>query len=114
MSFVLKTIPDIVVPVTVQVPGEEEPSTIYAKWRLHPVSKTQEMMDKQRAGDMDDDALVEQDLLDLTGITDEKGNGVKFSKDLVAQLLDIAYVRKSLILSWFAAQQGRSEAAAKN
>lgn len=114
MSFVLKQIPDITVPVTVQIPGEDEQSTIYAKWRLHPVSKTQELMCKQRAGELDDEALVEQDLLGLEGISDEKGNAIKFSKDLVAQLMDIAYVRKNLILSWFAAQQGRSEAAAKN
>ncbi|MFK4014880.1 hypothetical protein [Cobetia marina] len=114
MSFVLKKIPDITVPVSVVVPGEEAPATLYATWRLHPVSETQKIMEKQRAGEMDDEALVDQDLVGLSGISDEKGKEVPFSKDLVAQLMDTAYVRKNLIMSWFAAQQGRSEAAAKN
>ncbi|MBB3142191.1 hypothetical protein [Halomonas organivorans] len=114
MTFVLKQIPDIAVPVTIQVPGDDEPSTIHARWTLHPVSKTQTIMEQQRAGELDDDALVAQDLLGLEGITDDKGNAVPFSQDLVAQLMELAYVRRPLVMSWFAAQQGRVEAAAKN
>ena len=75
MSFVLKKIPDITVPVSVVVPGEEAPATLYATWRLHPVSETQKIMEKQRAGEMDDEALVDQDLVGLSGITDEDTSG---------------------------------------
>ncbi|RTR01938.1 hypothetical protein [Halomonas nitroreducens] len=114
MTFVLKSVPDITVPVTIQVPGEAEAKTIEARWRLHPVSRTQELLEQQRLGELTDEALVGQDLLGLEGITDEAGEAVPFSDELVAQLLDIAYVRRPLVLSWFAAQQGRAEAAAKN
>lgn len=114
MSFVLKKIADITVPVSVNVPGEAEPKTIYARWRLHPVSESKAIMEQQRAGQLDDDALVKQDLLGLSGITDEDGNEVAFSEELVAQLMDTAYVRIPLGMSWFVAQQGRAEAAAKN
>ncbi|MBB3142828.1 hypothetical protein [Halomonas organivorans] len=114
MTFVLKQIPDITVPVTVQVPGDDEPSTIHARWRLHPVSKTREIFEQQRDGKLDDDALVAQDLLGLEGIKDEKGKDVSFSQDLVAQLMETPYVRRPLVLSWYAAQEGRAQAAAKN
>lgn len=112
--LVLKQVPDITVPVAIHVPGEAEPTTIHARWRLHPVSKTREIMDAQRIGDMDDDALVARDLLGLEGITNEDGETVAFSQELVGQLMEIAYIRRPLVMSWFAAQQGRSEAAAKN
>jgi len=112
--FQIQDITDIVVPVTIQVPGAEEPSTIRARWRLHPVSKSQEIMQSQRNGELTDEQLVEQDLLGLEDVTDADGNPVKFGKKLVAQLMDIPYVRRPLVLSWFQAQQGRGEAAAKN
>ncbi|WP_016854792.1 hypothetical protein [Halomonas smyrnensis] len=114
MSFILKPIPDITVPVTVHTPGDDKPSTIHARWKLHTVSESQAIIEQQRAGELDDDALVAQDLLGLEGITDEKGNDVPFSQDLIDQLMDTAYVRRPLVMSWFAAQQGRAEAAAKN
>lgn len=114
MTFVLKPVADITVPVTIQVPGDDETKTIHARWRLHPVSKTQEIMESQRAGDLNDDQLVKQDLLGLEGVTDEGGEPVTFGSDLVEQLMDIPYVRHPLMMSWFAAQQGRAQAAAKN
>lgn len=112
--FKIQDVTDIVVPVTIEVPGADEPSTIRARWRLHPVSKTQEMMQAQRDNELTDDELVEQDLLGLEDVADAEGNPIKFGKKLVAQLMEIPYVRRPLVLSWFQAQQGRGEAAAKN
>lgn len=114
--FQIQSITDIVVPVTIYVPGASEPSTIRARWRLHPVSKSQEIMKAQRDTEnpLTDEQLVEQDLLDLDDVSDAEGTPVKFSKKLVAQLMEIPYVRRPLVLSWFQAQQGRGEAAAKN
>ncbi|NWO11732.1 hypothetical protein HLV40_15175 [Chromohalobacter salexigens] len=112
--FKIQEVTDIVVPVTIDPPGADEPSTIRARWRLHPVSKTQEMMQAQRDNELTDDELVEQDLLGLEDVADAEGNSIKFDKKLVAQLMEIPYVRRPLVLSWFQAQQGRGEAAAKN
>ncbi|WP_322528989.1 hypothetical protein R5R73_04940 [Salinicola sp. LHM] len=114
--FQIQSITDIVVPVTIEVPGAKEPSTIRARWRLNSVSKTQEIVQAQRDKEnpLTDDQLVEQDLLGLEDVTDADGNPVSFSTELVAQLMDIPYVRRPLVLSWFQAQAGRGEAAAKN
>ena len=114
MSFVLKTLEEITVPVTIHVPGSDEPSTIKARWRLHKVSEGQKIMEAQLHGKMSDDELVAKDLLGLEGITDEDGNEAKFDDALREQLMEIAYVRRPLVLSWFAAQQGRDQASAKN
>ena len=114
MTFVLKSIPDTTLDVTVHVPGEEKPSTITATWKLHKWDQFQERVKALREGDLSDEALVEQDLITLGGIKDEKGADVPYSKDLAAELLQLGYVRRPLMASWFEAQNGRSQAAAKN
>lgn len=112
--FVLKSIPEITVPVTVHVPGDEESTVFHAKWRLHPVSKAREIMEQQRKGELNDDALVKQDLIGLQGVFDEAGNERSFSPELVQEMLEVSYVRIPLVMSWYAAQNGQAEAAAKN
>lgn len=112
--FVPKAIPEITVPVTVHVPGDDEPTTFQATWCLHPVSKAREIMEQQRQGELDDDALVHQDLRGLKGIGDASGNERAFTPELINELLEIPYVRRPLVMSWFAAQNGHAEAAAKN
>lgn len=112
--FVLKTIPDTTVEVTIQVPGEDKPSTIEATWRLHKWDDFQARIQAMQAGDLTDEQLVEEDLVTLTGIKNEAGEQIAFSKDIAAQLMQLGYVRRPLMASWFEAQQGRNKAAAKN
>lgn len=113
MSLVLKKTPTITVDVPVQVPGEETAATIQATWNLHSWDAYRALVEAQQKGDKKDEDLLD-DLVGLGGITDEKGKEVAFSKDLVAELMQITYIRRPLILSWFAAQEGRNQAAAKN
>lgn len=112
--FVLKTIPDTQVDVTIQVPGDDKPSTITATWKLHKWDDFQERVKAMHAGDISDDTLVEEDLVSLEGIKDAEGQDLPYTPELAAQLLQISYVRRPLMASWFEAQNGRSKAAAKN
>lgn len=114
MTFVLKPIPDTAVDVTVHVPGEDKPSTITATWRLHKWDDFQTRIKAMQAGDLSDEQLVEEDLVSLEGIKNEKGDSMAYSKDLADQLMQLGYVRRPLMASWFEAQNGRSKAAAKN
>ena len=111
--FVLAKTPTVTVDVPVQVPGADKPSTIKATWKLYSWDDYREIMEQQQKGDKGDEDLL-GDLVKLDGIKDEGGNLVEHTKELVEQLMQITYVRRPLILSWFAAQEGRTQAAAKN
>lgn len=113
MSLVLKKIPTITVDVPVHVPGEDKPSTIQATWKLHDWDTYRAMVEAQQEGKKKDEELLD-DLESVSGIKDENGNDMPFNKELVEQLMQATYIRRPLILSWFAAQEGRSQAAAKN
>jgi|GEM_PF-2890729 len=113
MSLVLKKIPTTTVDVPVQVPGEEKPATIHATWKLHDWDTYRATVEAQQAGKKNDEELLD-DLEGVSGIKDENGNDMPFNKELVEQLMQATYIRRPLILSWFAAQEGRSQAAAKN
>lgn len=113
MSLVLKKIPTTTVDVPVQVPGEEKPSTIQATWKLHDWDTYRATVEAQQEGKKNDEELLD-DLENVTGIKDENGNDIAFDKSLVEQLMQATYIRRPLVLSWFAAQEGRNQAAAKN
>lgn len=114
MAFVIKTIPDITVPVDIQVPGEPEKSRIYATWKLYGFDEANARIRQTHTGEVNDQQLVAEDLLSLSDLKDEQGNAVEFTPELARQLLQITYVRLPLINSFFTAQQCRVEAAAKN
>ena len=113
MSLVLKKIPTTTVDVPVQVPGEEKPATIQATWKLHDWDTYRATVEAQQKGEKHDEELLD-DLESVSGIKDENGNDMPFNKELVEQLMQTTYIRRPLILSWFAAQEGRSQDAAKN
>ncbi|MFP2768036.1 hypothetical protein [Oceanisphaera sp. KMM 10153] len=112
--LIIKTIPDITVPVDIQVPGEAEPSRIQATWKLYDYDEAQARIDKINAQKLDDAQLVADDLRGLSELFDEQGQPVAFTPELAQQLLKKTYVRIPLVRSWFFAQNCRTEAAAKN
>lgn len=113
MSLVLKKIATTTVDVPVHVPGEEKPATIQATWKLHDWDTYRATVKAQQESGKPDEDLLD-DLENVTGIKGENGEELPFDKELVAQLMQATYIRRPLILSWFAAQEGRNQAAAKN
>lgn len=114
MTFVIKKIATATVDVAIQVPGEQDTSTVQATWRLHAWDDFQARMEQMKAGKLTDEQLVEEDLHELAGVKDEQGKDLPLSPELAADLLQIGYVRRPLIASWYDAQMGRNQAAAKN
>lgn len=112
--FVIKTIPDVTVPVDIHVPGEASASRIYATWKLHAFDAAQKTIHAIKSSEITDIQLVDDDLINITELSDEKGQTVAYTPEVAKQLLQMTYVRQPLINSWFAAQQGHSEAAVKN
>ncbi|MFI0472238.1 hypothetical protein ACGLWX_05880 [Halomonas sp. HMF6819] len=113
MSIVKKDIPTITVDVPVQVPQAEKQSTIQAEWVLHDWDEYRKINDETQKGTKTDEDLL-ADLKGLGGIKGEDGNDLPFDDELVQWAMQKTYIRRPLILSWFAAQEGRSQAAAKN
>lgn len=114
MTYVLKPIPDVTVDVSIQVPGEAEPSTLNARWRLHPWDEYRAKVEQLKGDQVTDERLVADDLLELTGVKGEDGKPLEHSAELVEQLMQISFVRRALVMSWFSAQEGRAASAAKN
>ncbi|MGP7732931.1 hypothetical protein [Oceanimonas smirnovii] len=112
--LIIKTIPDITVPVDIHVPGDAEPSRIQATWRLYEYDAARERTDKIAAGELTDEQVVAEDLLGLSGLFDEQGKPLAFTPELAQKLIKATYIRVPLSRSWFAAQACRTEAAAKN
>lgn len=112
--FVIKAVPEITVPVDIHVPGETAVSRVYATWKLHSFDDAQDKIKAIQLNQVTDDSVVNDDLISLSELYDEQGKPVAYSSDVAKQLLQITYVRIPLMNSWFAAQQGRSEAAEKN
>ena len=114
MSFVVKDVHEITVPVVIHVPGEAEESRISATWTLYPVDEGKARVDQMQAGEISDEQLVAEDLQDAGPFLTPEGKAIPFTPELAQQLLQKMYVRRPLINSWFAAQNARTEEAAKN
>ena len=113
MSLILKKIPTVTVDVPIQVPGDKKAASIQAEWKLHKWDDYRAVVDAQQAGKKKDEDLLD-DLVNVSGIKGEDKKDLPFDKELVEQLMQETYIRRPLILSWYAAQEGRSQAAAKN
>lgn len=112
--IVKSDITTIKVDVTIVDPETGEPATCQARWKLHPVDDSQAKVKEINAGNVSDEQLVEDDLVELIGITDDKGKTVADDADLRAWFLKWPHTRRPLITSWFRAQEGYASAAQKN
>lgn len=114
MAFICKEITDITVPVTVYTPGDDEPSEFHARWRLHPWEVTKERREAMNAGEVTDEQVVADDLLELLDVLDADGNAITDSAELRQWMMSQTWVRRPLLASWFVAQSGYVKEAAKN
>lgn len=114
MKFILQDIPDITVPVRVQVPGAAEVSVLNARWKLYDYEGAHARTESMKAGNITDEQLITEDLLELGPIYTPDGEEVPYTLELALQLLKKTYVRIPLTHSWISAQACRVEAATKN
>ncbi|MDN3525635.1 hypothetical protein QWY79_10200 [Halomonas sabkhae] len=114
MTYVLKDIPDIWVDVEIPTPGLDEPEALQARWRLHSFDDYKARVEQIQAGELTDEQVVEDDLLELSGAETADGKPMPHCQELVDDVMSKTYARKALVLSWYKAQEGRAAAATKN
>lgn len=112
--IVKSDITTIKVDVTIVDPETGEPNTCQARWKFYPVDDSQAKIKEINAGNVSDEQLVEDDLVELIGITDAKGKAVADDAELREWFLKWPHTRGPLIRSWFSAQNGYAAAAQKN
>ncbi|WP_422102000.1 hypothetical protein [Vreelandella sp.] len=113
MSFKITQAETVTVPVPYTDPIQG-PKEFKATWKLHPWKEYRAIVDAQQAGTKADEELLE-DLVSLEGIEDsETKEKIQHCQALVDAAMSVTFIRRPLILSWFAAQEGRSRAATKN
>ncbi len=99
------------VPYTDPIQGAQ---TFQATWNLHEWEKYRSIVDAQHAGKMSDEDLL-KDLISIEGLKDsETKEEIDHCDELIDAVMSVTFMRRPLILSWFAAQEGRNQAAAKN
>lgn len=99
------------VPYTDPIQGAQ---TFQATWNLHKWDEYRSIVNAQQAGEKSDEDLIE-DLVRIDGLKDsETKEEIAHCDELVDAVMSVTFMRRPLILSWFAAQEGRSQAAAKN
>ncbi|RUR43370.1 hypothetical protein [Vreelandella populi] len=105
------------VTITVDVPYTDPiqgAQTFQATWKLHKWDEYRGIVTAQQAGEKTDEDLME-DLVRLDGLKDsETKEQIAHCDELVDAAMSVTFMRRPLILSWFAAQEGRNQAAAKN
>lgn len=109
MAMVLKTKPTARVVVPVTIPNEDEPVELTATWKL--LSYDEAVKAEQT---LTPDQIVEKYLQDLEGIENEDGSARKFDGAARLDAMQVTYVRSALLQSFFMAQNGRAQYAAKN
>lgn len=114
MSFVLKKVASVTVDVDIEVPGNKHDSRIRVEYRLRSVTEQQEVFESKNSKRITDDELMQSDIINITGIKDESGAAIPFSSELLAQLMDIIYIRKPLIAGWMRVQAGAVGETEKN
>lgn len=99
------------VPYTDPIQGAQ---TFKATWTLHSFTDYKKKVEDQQAGKSKDVDVLE-DLISLEGIKDSvTGEEIPHCNELVDAVMDVTFMRRPLLLSWYPAQEGRNQAAAKN
>ncbi|GIX17698.1 MAG: hypothetical protein KatS3mg119_1884 [Rhodothalassiaceae bacterium] len=108
--------PDAVwMPVDVSLPdetGRRRTHRFHVRLRRVGRAEFRSIADRLTTGELDDDGLLHEVVLDWRDVQDADGGALAFSRDALDRLIDIPEVVPALIQAWFAAHSG--EGARKN
>ena len=99
MAFVVAPRESITVTVKVKEPldyGKTKNHQLDVTFKRLTVSEKQDWLAQMKDGGVKDDDVLEDIVLNIKGCTTPDGSPIEFSPELLAQLLDIDYVRKGL------------------
>jgi len=107
----IKTRVDIVIPGDM---GKTQKGDFVAEIKKLPVSEAKDIMQDVERGNLSDEELLSQYVVDIKGIRGEDGAEVQFSEEVLTQLVDMEYVRKPLVDAFLKVQFGRDFLKRKN
>lgn len=117
MSFKIKAVTSIKEKIIIQEPkdlGRSKQSDITVEFKKLPVSATKQLLEDSARGEMNDDQVLSENIINIEGLIDEDGGKIEYSIDVLPELLEMEYVRRPLIKKFMEVIVGREALKAKN
>jgi len=117
MSFKIKAVTSIKEKIIIQEPkdlGRSNQCDIVVEFKKLPVSETKQLLEDSAKGDMNDDQVLHENIINIDGLVDDNGTKIEYSSDILPELLEMEYVRRPLIKKFMEVIVGREALKAKN
>lgn len=117
MSFIVKPVSTIKEKVAIDVPqdmGKSQKSHIVVEYKKLPVSEAKTLLENAQAGELNDDDVLRDNIINIDGLLDESKAKIEYSTDVLEQLLEMEFVRKPLITKFMEVTVGREALQRKN
>ena len=101
----------------VKVPGDYNKTTkehLELEWKKYSVEEAKEFLDSIGRGATTEDEVIAEALINIGNLTDDDGQKLPYNLELLAQAMNIDYVRKAIVESFMAVQFGREVLRQKN
>jgi len=100
----------------VKVPGDYGKKTtenLELEWKKYSVEEAREMLESINGGGNEDEIIADA-LINIVNLTDDAGQKIPFTTELLEQAMNIDYIRKAIIESFMTVQFGREVLKQKN
>jgi hypothetical protein len=117
MSFQIKPVNSIKEKVIIQVPkdlGRSKQCDIVVEFKKLPVSEAKKLLEDSASGELNDDEVLHENIIDITGLIDEEGGKLDYTPEILPVLLEMEYARRPIIKKFMEVIVGREAAKAKN
>lgn len=101
----------------VKVPGDYGKSTkehLELEWKKYSVDEAQDMLGLIGNGTSSEEEIIADALINISNLTDDNGQKLPYSTELLTQAMNISYVRKAIVESFMTVQFGREVLRQKN
>ena len=109
MAFVLKQSDTYSWPITFDLPvdgGRHQRQSFDGEFMRLPQSRIREIGQLIESGDITDAAIASEVLVGWSGVTDDQGEDIPFSKKTLEQILDVPMLATSVVTAYFGSLQG--------
>jgi len=117
MAFIVKPVATIKEKVTIEEPtdmGKTKKSHIVVEFKKLPFSESKQLLENSQNGDVNDDDVLRDNIINVDGLLDEEKTKIDYSDDVLEQLLEMEYVRRPLITKFMEVLVGREALKRKN
>ena len=117
MSFKIKSVNSIKEKVIIREPrdlGRSKQCDIVVEFKKPSVSEAKQILEDSSNGEINDDQVLHDNIMNVEGLLDEDGAKITYSTDILPELLEMEYVRRPLIKKFMEVIVGREALKAKN